>query len=293
MQYGTNLALRDSIGVYLNIAYYTDLEDNYTVKATFVDVNHKPITTLDGTFTELLESGVATRYSANIITMPMANAFAFQMTDKIHVTISHLPENTVLFDFDYSIQQYCEDMIEDPATSNNLKELCKATLDYGGYSQTHFRYNINDLANANYSAGADVVTGTVIPDTYNIASITGNCTGMTPDLTGRALQVNTATELWFFFKPSEAYSNYSFKIDGVDAESELYSGVLLVRVRGIKSFELDKSYKVTITHTDGSSMTVTYSAMAYAYEQQDKTPETNANLCKALYRYFLAAKAYF
>ena len=50
---------------------------------------------------------------------------------------------------EYSVQDYCEHKIKTEGYSAELKQTCAALLHYGAMAQRYFKYNTNDLANAN------------------------------------------------------------------------------------------------------------------------------------------------
>ena len=83
-------------------------------------------------------------------------------------------------------------------------------------------------------------------------------------------------------------------MNGQPATAKVDSGKFMVTVQGVKAPELDTAYTVVITNNDDStSISVTYSVIAYAYNMYTSSNENVANMCKALYRYFDAAKSFF
>ncbi len=288
-----SIELNDSIRINVKLYNLSDAEhpEYYHVSAAF-----NGSTTVNGNLADLLASGVAVIRNEKYV-IPVADTISYQITDLVHVVVSYgADENnlTVIDEFDYSVQMYCENMIRNNPSNAKLVAVCTATLDYGAYSQKQFNYKIGNLANANYTAGADTVSATVVPNSFNITNVTGSCTGITA--TAKSINLLSATEIRFKFTPADinTLSSYSFTVNGQPATAKVDSGKFMVTVQGVKAPELDTAYTVVITNNDDStSISVTYSVIAYAYNMYTSSNENVANMCKALYRYFDAAKSFF
>ena len=229
--------------------------------------------------------------------IPVADTISYQITDLVHVVVSYGEDEnnlTPIDEFDYSVQTYCENMISKNPSNAKLVAVCTATLDYGAYSQIQFNYKTENLANANYTAGAETISAIQIPDTYDITIVSGMCTGIAGS--GRSINLLSATEIRFTFRPENVSTldNYTFTVNGEPATATVNGNKFMVKVTGVKAPRLDTQYTVVITNTtDGSSMTATYSVLAYAYNMQSNSNANVSNMCKALYRYFDTAKKYF
>ena len=288
-----NMALEESIGLRLKLNNLSEPEhlERYHITASFGGA-----TTVSGTLSEFLASGVATIRDGKYV-VPVAYPTTKEMVDAVHICVSldgGEGNSEVIEEFDYSVQTYCENMIVKNPNNANLVALCTATLDYGAYSQKQFNYKTNNLANANYTAGEDTIRDTVIHDQYDVTSVTGACTGIKSS--GRSVNLITATELRFKFTPESGFTlgQFSFKVNGEAAEAVMDAGKFMVAVGGIGAPDLNDTYTVVITNKDdNTTMTVKYSALSYACRMQNNSSETVAMMCKALYLYYVAAKAYF
>ena len=289
---GKSITLNDSIDINARIRNlsHPDHLEFYKLTAVF-----NGETTVDGTLDELLNAGMARPIEGGYAVC-VASAAAAQMTDIVHVVFSYVEkpdEPTVLGEFDYSVRQYCETMITNPKSDEALIALCTATLDYGAYAQQNFQYKIDDLANANYSAGEDLIAAVKIPESYNISAKAGACTGISG--VGRTANLLSATELRIRFKPDagSAIGNYSFTVNDTPVQATEEGGRYVVKITGIAAPRLDTGFTVTVTNNnDNSTMTVIYSATAYAYSTHT-TGGVPSLMAKALFRYFVTAKAYF
>ena len=288
---GKSLELNDSIRIRVQIRNlsHEDHLEYYHLNAVF-----NGITTIDGTLKDLMNSGQVV-YSGERYRAVVAAALAPQIIDKVHITFSYVENQhnpIIISEFDYSVQQYCENMIQ-KAANDKLTALCKATLDYGAYAQKAFNYKTDNLANINYSAGASLIENTVIGETYNKSQTIDTCTGIIS--TGKTLNLQSATELRIKFRPVDinTFSDYTFSVDGHPVTAVVEDGRFVVKIPEIKAPDLDHEYEVAITHKDGSSMRVVYSPMAYCYNMQKSGDNATALLTKAFYLYHIAAKNYF
>ena len=290
---GKSIELNDSIRINVRLSKLSDEQhrEYYHIRATF-----NGSTTVNGNLADLLASGVAVIRDGRYV-IPVADTISYQITDLVHVVVSYgVDENnlTPIDEFDYSVQTYCENMISLHPSDAKLVAVCTATLDYGAYSQIQFNYKTENLANANYTAGAETISAIQIPDTYGITSISGTCTGIAGS--GRSINLLSATEIRFTFRPENVSTldNYTFTVNGESATATVNGNKFMVKVTGVKAPLLDTQYTVVITNTtDGTSMTATYSVLAYAYNMQSNSNANVSNMCKALYRYFDTAKKYF
>ena len=290
---GKSIELNDSIRINVRLSKLSDEQhrEYYHIRATF-----NGSTTVNGNLADLLASGVAVIRDGRYV-IPVADTISYQITDLVHVVVSYgVDENnlTPIDEFDYSVQTYCENMISLHPSDAKLVAVCTATLDYGAYSQIQFNYKTENLANANYTAGAETISAIQIPDTYGITSISGTCTGIAGS--GRSINLLSATEIRFTFRPENVSTldNYTFTVNGEPATATVNGNKFMVKVTGVKAPLLDTQYTVVITNTtDGTSMTATYSVLAYAYNMQSNSNANVSNMCKALYRYFDTAKKYF
>ncbi|MBQ3724700.1 MAG: hypothetical protein II904_04195, partial [Oscillospiraceae bacterium] len=208
----------------------------------------------------------------------------------VNVKITDSGNNEVINNY-YSIQMYCKTVID--ATSGTYPEklvnLCKATLDYGTYSQKYFNYNLSSLANGE----TDYFEPAGISDSY-AGTTTGNVNGVSALM---SLNLKEQVHLVFYFKPNNdetltvdvTNDNASFK-DWASNVSKLSSGYTKVDISGIPSGRLNELFNVKVT-CGGSEKTWSWSAMSFAYAAQNHA--TLGNVSKALAKYYECASSYF
>jgi hypothetical protein len=267
----------------------------------YITAEYKDGKVLDATLQDLINSEKATLRGDGTVFVPAVFVPSTEMIEVLSFTIKHLPDETVLIDGtdpgnpdqakgQYSVKQYCVSRITN-STDPKLVALCYSMLNYGGYAQVYFPYKTDNPANA---APYNEPLVDSIPDKYDIAAQEGECTGIVR--ANKSVDLDSVISLRFYFKPEagKTIDMYTFDVNGTPVEASLNSdGRFLLVIPNIDAPDLENVYKVTITNkADQSTMTVTYSVMAYAYNKQGAS-EALANLCKALYQYHLDAKAYF
>jgi hypothetical protein len=154
-------------------------------------------------------------------------------------------------------------------------------LNYGAYSQSYFGEG-TPLADS-YKAAVDSVA---VPVDFKY----DNNESLPTDVTfeGATLSLKSETTLSLYFKGLPADTTFTCDA-GNEVKTEPNGEYVVARIRGIKANELEKYF--TVTFEEGS---VTYNAMTYCYNVlNDGTTDVNLqNVCRALYLYAQAAKAY-
>ena len=96
-----------------------------------------------------------------------------------------------------------------------------------------------------------------------------------------------------FAKPVGVLTDMNIKTDSNDWG-------YYVEIYGIESVNINKMFSVTITHKEGTSTTITYSALNYIAtviqkigNSQDEKLLQQKNMCLAIYQYNLCAIDYF
>lgn len=272
-----NLASQISINLYVKSNTSASIAD-YTI--TYTREDGEPVSKKLSN-TTLLSSGY---YKIVIGTFD-----AKQMTEKVYVVITDSGNNEVINNY-YSIQKYCQTVIE-KNNNEELVSLCKATLDYGTYSQKYFNYNLSSLANG---GGTDYFALAKISDSSYAGTTTGDANGVSALM---SLNLKEQVHLVFYFKPNNdetltvavTNDNASFK-DWDFEKSELSSGYTKVDIYGIPSGRLNEKFNVKVT-CGGSEKTWSWSAMSFAYAAQNHA--TLGNVSKALAKYYECASSYF
>lgn len=187
--------------------------------------------------------------------------------------------------FTFSLAEYFEAQASDPSATQALKDLAEATLVYGSYAQIVFKYDVGTIGTL-----ADITD--VTAETLESHRMTK--TGDIPtDLTfmGITLILETETTLCLYFK-AEDMSQYSFVLDGVAVTPEEVAdqGLYCIRITNIAAKDLDAKHELVIN----GSCTLSFEALSYAYTVlRNGTNKAELNVVKALYKYNLAANAYF
>lgn len=187
----------------------------------------------------------------------------------------------------FSVKQYCEYTINGAASTEELKAVAKALLNYGAASQIYFDYNTDNLANdtecmtaedkviatADLSAYAPVVEGE--PDEVSYY--------------GAALSLKSETALKFYFKVENPVSDsMAITVNGIHGAPIVKNGTLYeFKISNIAAHMLGEEY---VLETGGQ--TITYSALSYAYLAQQSQNPALVNVANALCAYADAVSIY-
>lgn len=213
---------------------------------------------------------------------------AKQMTETVDVVITD-DNGAEVYTNNYSIQEYCNAVFNSRPEEDKLVKLCKATLEYGTYSQRYFNYKLNNLAHE----GNDYYTLGNIDSSY--AGTNGSLAGVSASM---ALNLESQVQLIFYFKPLSSktltikeVTNGNTAFTGwKKTESELDSGYTKVVISGIPSGRLNEKYNVTVCCGD-SEATWSWSAMSFAHAAQNHSRMNDVS--RALANYYKYASEYF
>ncbi len=196
-----------------------------------------------------------------------------------------------------SVQSYCNKAeSSEEEKYQPLRELCRAAMDYGTFAQIYFNYRTSELPNPDAS-GESLPS---VPDSFK-TSRTGTCTGIKG--VTFALALRDKTDIYVYFLPeSGSYTIDQYVATAKDMEgktvdtvfSTLPDGTLCVKISGISARMLGNPYTVTLENKADKTQTVfSTAALGYAWKAQTAEDENLSNVCKALYNYYLKAKAFF
>ena len=275
--YSTSLSLDDSIDINFYVSSVDAAADLEKFRIVY-------------TFGETETTGYLNSYLKNHFVI--ARCAAKEIGDVVNIRVFYSDE--LINEFNYSARTYCESKLSNAESKIALRDLCKATLDYGAYAQQYFEYNTDNLANAFYSAGT--VPYVTIPEELNIQSVTGSCSVITR--MSMSLNLLSKTELNFYFTTDGTVdlSDLTVTLNGAEVSAEriaqLGANKYCLTVDGIAAKELADAQTITISYGN-ETRTIVYSALTWAVKQQHSTNEATANMAKALYNYYLAALVYF
>ena len=205
-----------------------------------------------------------------VVTISIAAA---QMTDEITVQIVGSDEvNT------YTVRQYADTVLADE-TLSSYHALIKAMLNYGAAAQTYFKYNTENPANT------DIIVNEVqdVPETTTEMVVSDQISGL--NFYGASVVYRDKIAVRFYFTGSIEGINFGeYTVN--EKEDKYY-----IEVADILPQNLDQQITVTVTDAEGNAIIVTYGPMNYIVRMNAKGDENVKNLMKALYNYYLAAKA--
>ena len=193
----------------------------------------------------------------------------------------------------YSVKAYCDAAIpvysQYPAYAD-LVELMEAMLNYGGYSQTQFGYNTDNLANAGLDTTLPTITAADV-DAYAHGA-TGSEDGISVASVSLLLESTTTIRFYFELDGNRSIDEYTFYVDGVETTPIESNGQYYVDKVNVAAKDLDEMVTVTV-----GGLTVKYCGLSYVRQvavlHADVYSGNLVNAAKALYAYNQAANAYF
>ena len=271
-----SLSLNDDIG----INFYAALSDNETKLSATLPNGKVVAMRLSDANQKTAKFGLLNLYRFTV------NVSAADMTAEIPVKLEAAGNTD---DVTVSIVRYAKQILSDNAYSESAKALVTAMLHYGAAAQTFFEKIPDNLANKDLTApdfSAITVAASYAP------SVTGSAEGLTYFGSSLLLKGKTVIRHYFRLADGKSISDYQFKLGETVLTATQYKDTELyfVEITGIKSSDLTTAYTVTV-----GDLTVTYSAMSYAYTAltAEGVDDTLAATVKALVNYANAAKTYF
>ena len=234
-------------------------------------------------YVEVQVGGTTTKVPVSTVVGPLQVAVnAAQMTDLITLCIvdgngGRSESNS------FTVRQYCQSILADEKYAD-YHDLVKEMLNYGSAAQMYFGHNTGDLA----GEGMTDVGQEEVPETTNSASSADESYKI--DYIGAALVLRDKVAVRYYFTGD--LKGASFMAGGIPYEMQKDSNGSYVEVAGIDPQNLDKEITLTVTDSQGKTLSVTYCPMNYIVRMNQKGSSAIKSLVKALYNYHFAAKAY-
>ena len=212
------------------------------------------------------------------------NVYAKQMNDTIQAT---LKTSSGTWKETYSIKKYVEQAQN--GSSENLKEVVNAMLDYGIWAQTLFGYKTDSLDSADLPDVSEITADQLTAYAYVEKGSEDNL-----EIYGSSLLLKEKTSIRMYYSlKSGTIQDYTFKIDGneVVPVKSGSSGLYYVELSDIAVQNLDEAH----TFTAGNLEVSNYSVLSYVGKalESEKASENNKNTAAALYLYWNAVEKYF
>ena len=281
-QYFASLTLNENINVNFKM---TGMSQNFDLSKLVVTVDKQTVSVSKNESGEVV--GLLKKVAPKDMGKPMTIEVKYD--GKVEKTIEN-----------YSVKKYCQTVLtsESYGPESKLGELCKAVLNYGKWAEDYFneKGQISAAAstvNEGYVTDFDSVT---IPQTSGSFTASAAVTGA-----GGYLTLNSTIALNFEIKTIKTLTegdllilnNEGKKVDPNNITLTEIEGGYKIRISNIGASKLSRTYTLTIK---GDTASVTYSVYTYCYKAQgNETAEftdTLKTLCKAIYNYGEAAKAY-
>lgn len=182
----------------------------------------------------------------------------------------------------YSVRQYCDTILADSSQSE-YHALVKEMLNYGAMAQIYFDYDADNLANN----GITHVANADVPESTEDMSIGGRINGL--NFYGASLVYRDRVAVRYYFAGDVI--GCTFSANGYTYTPIAKDAMYYIEIPDILPQNLDQQITLTVTDTEGNTLTVSYGPMNYIVRMNAKGSDDLKNLLKALYNYHLAAKA--
>lgn len=217
-----------------------------------------------------------------------------------------LSDGSLVYTDTYSVYEYAQKVLdgtyEDTEKPEELRELIRSMLNFGGYAQKYFGYNLSSLANTGlYSSSDDPVLNSDID--FIISDYAFSMSPQFPEglvYVSSALKLDSDTSICFYFRVEEGYDISDFKFScsltkqtSIEPLYDEALGAYRVTVGGIAAPDLADTYTLQIKASPTNGY-ITYIPLHYTELVLRKS--SNAALChtvKALYFYYEASNNYF
>ena len=291
---GCSVSLKENIGVNMYASFSDDIleDDGAKVRFTYADNSYIEVP---------LSNYMLTTYNNENVKKITFDTVPAKLTEKIKVSVIKSDDTqTNVFSFSTSDYLYALINSTDKSIDANQKNMAKALLNYGAYSQIYFGVNTVDLANKKLTDNTVEKTDS---DTV-IKSIQGQENGLFSnkdfEYIGSSLVCDSCTDLKLYFvnksrlTMNQIENQYDISVankntHGFDVGTD--GNILWIKVKDLRPNELEAMYSVRILSDDGSVIVET-SPSVYIKKALLSEDVKLENLSKAMWMYGQAVKDY-
>ena len=192
--------------------------------------------------------------------------------------------------FTRSIREYIVAGLNNPNASDAEKALFRATLNYGGYTQKRFNYNGAPYAYDDYK---DDISNVNVSSKINFVRPEGYIDGI--KYVGSSVFFRNAPYVRYYFELESGanISDYTFKIGEYEILPTKKDNRYYIESTPALAYQLDNEQNITVTKDNSDIMNFSYSIIKWAeIAVANTTNEDESNMAKAMYAYYLAARAF-
>ena len=291
---GCSVSLKENIGVNMYASFSDDIleDDGAKVRFTYADNSYIEVP---------LSNYMSTTYNNENVKKITFDTVPAKLTEKIKVSVIKSDDTqTNMFSFSTSDYLYALINSTDKSIDANQKNIAKALLNYGAYSQIYFGVDTADLANKKLTDNTVEKTDS---DTV-IKSIQGQENGLFSnkdfEYIGSSLVCDSSTDLKLYFvnksrlTMKQIENQYDISVankntHGFDVGTD--GNILWIKVKDLRPNELEEMYSVRILSDDGSVI-VEISPSVYIKKALLSEDVKLENLSKAMWMYGQAVKDY-
>ena len=291
---GCSVSLKENIGVNMYASFSDDIleDDGAKVRFTYADNSYIEVP---------ISNYMSTTYNNENVKKITFDTVPAKLTEKIKVSVIKSDDTqTNMFSFSTSDYLYALINSTDKSIDANQKNIAKALLNYGAYSQIYFGVDTADQANKKLTDNTVEKTDS---DTV-IKSIQGQENGLFSnkdfEYIGSSLVCDSSTDLKLYFvnksrlTMKQIENQYDISVGnknthGFDVGTD--GNILWIKVKDLRPNELEEMYSVRILSDDGSVIVET-SPSVYIKKALLSGNVKLENLCKAMWMYGQAVKDY-
>lgn len=299
---GYSVELTEYIGANLYVALSSDILEDKGAKVRFKYTDGRCVD-------ESLADFDTTTYNSDTVKKISYKSAPARLTEKVDISIIK-SNGTQSNSFAFSPADYLYDLLDKTQKASSgyyelQRNIAKAILNYGTYSQLYFNVNTQELANKGLSDDAvaslsldDVISATARED---VASLSDDYL----EYIGSSLVCTAETGMKLYFVNSNNLSLQQIKNKyDIDILNEYYSrdgkceydvsldgSLLCIKIKNLRSYQIPLKYTVTLKSNYGTLKGVV-SPYSYIRKATQSSNVKLQNLCKAMYLYNKAASEY-